>query len=318
MTNAKPILEFENLSKRYPHRDGSGDLTVLDGLQRSIYPGEFVTLVGPSGCGKSTLFNLILGSQYPSEGELLLDGNPVVQPGPDRGVVYQKYGLYDNLTVLENVMLGGTMKRPVKANWLSSLHRKAIAEDKKKALEYLERVRLQDAADKYPHELSGGMKQRVAIAQALFTQPRILLMDEPFGALDAGTRLDAQLFLIELWEKFDLTVIFVTHSLEEAVFLGTRVLCLSQHYEHKKGPQSLDNGAKFVLDYDLSSFVQRRATISHEEYISKFTPLMDTITRDGMDPTVRQHMKEFHVGTPPEDDVLVWIDDNVLAAGKNQ
>jgi NitT/TauT family transport system ATP-binding protein len=296
---------------------------VLDALNRSIMPGELVTLVGPSGCGKSTLFNLILGSIKPTEGEVLVNGEPVTGTGPDRGIVYQKYALFPHLSVLENVMLGGTLTRSVVGNRLTS-SRAARRADREQAIAYLERVRMADAINKYPHELSGGMQQRVAIAQALFTHPRIILMDEPFGALDAGTRYDAQLFLIELWKELnegdsDMTVLFVTHALDEAVFLGSRLMGLSQHWEPEGTARRYDakgnwipNGSKIVDDYDLSGEIHLRESLSREEYVSKFTHLMDRLEVTVMDPRTRQHMRDFHVGPPPPAEAMRWVQPDVL------
>jgi len=291
MTNT-PILEFRNLSKEYAKRDGSGTLKVLDGLTKTIHKGELVTLVGPSGCGKTTLLNSIMGTLKPTSGELLLDGKPITGPGSDRGVVYQKYSLFDHLTVIENVILAGTMRRPMFAK--SFGYGDKIKADREKAMDILDRVSLADSAKKYPHELSGGMKQRVAIAQTLFAQPRILLMDEPFGALDEGTRSDAQRFLLELWEKENLTVIFITHALDEAVYMGSRLLALSQHWDGH------NNGAKFVLDYDLSEQIGKRKTedMTYKRYIAEFPGLIDNILNLAMDSDTRQSMETFHTGFP--------------------
>jgi len=314
MTTA-PVLEFRNLLKQYPKRDGSGTLTVLDKLNRSIHQGEFVTLVGPSGCGKTTLLKLIMGTLRPTSGEVLLNGQPVTGPGPDRGIVYQKYSLYDNRTVIENVIQSGTVARPMFAQYLG--HASAIKADRERAMEILARVSMADAADKYPHELSGGMRQRVAIAQTLFAKPRILLMDEPFGALDEGTRSDAQHFLLDLWAEENLTVIFITHHLPEAIYMGTRLLALSQHWEHEAGPHRTDNGARFVMDESFVPFIDRRRAenISDEMYISKFTPLIDRIKEYAMDPAMRQRTDEFHRGAPA--DVLQWQDDTHMVGGED-
>jgi len=301
-----PVLEFRNLLKQYPMRDGSGTVTVLDNINRSIHEGEFVTLVGPSGCGKTTLLKLIMGTLRPTSGEVLLNGQSVTGPGPDRGIVYQKYSLYDNRTVVENVIQSGTVTRPLFAKYLG--HRSAIKADRERALAMLDRVSMADAADKYPHELSGGMRQRVAIAQTLFAKPRILLMDEPFGALDEGTRNDAQHFLLDLWEEENLTGIFITHHLPEAIYMGTRLLALSQHWEHEAGPHKTNNGARFVMDKSFVPFINRRRApgINDEMYISKFTPLMERVKRYAMDPSMRQRTEEFHDGVPEE--VLTWLD----------
>jgi NitT/TauT family transport system ATP-binding protein len=171
-------------------------------------------VLGPSGCGKSTLIRTLAGLESPSSGQVLLDDTPVFDPGPDRGMVFQGYTLFPWLTVKRNIMFGLEM----------SGHSKATAESE--ALEWIELVGLDKFGDAYPHQLSGGMKQRVAIARALANQPRILLMDEPFGALDAQTRAKMQANLLEIWRNIDITILFITHDLDEAIYLADRILVL--------------------------------------------------------------------------------------------
>ncbi|MEJ2156056.1 MAG: ATP-binding cassette domain-containing protein [Desulfobacteraceae bacterium] len=182
------LLYLENVSKSY------GPKMVLNDIDLAVSPREFCTVVGPSGCGKSTLLRLILGQEQVTGGRLLMEGQPIGFPGPDRGIVYQRYSLFPHLTILENILLGKLLSRP----WLKSFKGRKGYRDQ--ALHYLESVQLADHAHKYPHQLSGGMQQRVAIAQALIMQPRILMMDEPFGALDPGTRELMQMLILELWE----------------------------------------------------------------------------------------------------------------------
>lgn len=316
----KPVLEFRGLRKEYPRRDGPGTLTVLDDINKTIHEGEFVTLVGPSGCGKSTLLKAILGTLRITSGDVLLDGRPIQGPGPDRGVVYQKYSLLEHRTVLENVIYSGTMQRPLFAQWRG--HGDAIKADVERAMEYLVRMGLSKSdANKYPKELSGGMKQRVAIVQTLFNRPRFLLMDEPFGALDPGTRADAQNLLLEMWEEERFTGIFITHALEEAVYMGSRLWALSQHWQPDKNALRYDsagrviaNGSKVVLDYDMGEHIQRRraSDVTYEMYVSKFTPIMDEILELAMNPTMRQRVKDFHSGPPAG--ALWWKDDKRLVA----
>jgi NitT/TauT family transport system ATP-binding protein len=182
-----------------------------------VHRREFVCVIGPSGCGKSTLIRILAGLESYSSGDVLLDGKPVTGPGPDRGMVFQGYTLFPWLTVKKNVMFGLEMNN------------RGRVESESEALQWIELVGLSKFADAYPHQLSGGMKQRVAIARALANQPRILLMDEPFGALDAQTRCKMQSHLLEIWRNIDITVLFITHDLEEAIFLADRILVLKAH-----------------------------------------------------------------------------------------
>ena len=205
------ILRIKNLSKRF------GAVTALDDINLSTHRREFLCVVGPSGCGKSTLVRILAGLETQSTGSVLLDGAPVAGPGRDRGMVFQGYTLFPWLTVLRNVMFGLRMAG------------KGRDEARRTASEWLGLIGLDRFADTYPHQLSGGMKQRVAIARALANQPRILLMDEPFGALDAQTRARMQSYLLEIWRKVDITVVFITHDLDEAIFLADRILVLSAH-----------------------------------------------------------------------------------------
>lgn len=209
------ILEVRHLGKRY--RSAQGEVDALRDINFSVHRREFVCVIGPSGCGKSTLARILAGLDSHTSGEALLDGKAITGPGPDRGMVFQGYSLFPWLTVKKNVMFGPQMK---------GAGTDGAARD---AAMWLELVGLEKFADAYPHQLSGGMRQRVAIARALVNQPRILLMDEPFGALDEITRhkLDAE--LLALWRQQGLTVVFVTHSIYEAVYLSTRVRVMAAH-----------------------------------------------------------------------------------------
>ena len=209
------ILEVRKLGKRYAGAQGA--MEALRDISFSIHRREFVCVIGPSGCGKSTLVRILAGLERPSAGEVLLDGKPVEGPGPDRGMVFQGYSLFPWLTVKKNVMFGPEMNGRGKS------------EAERDALMWLDLVGLARFADAYPHELSGGMRQRVAIARALINQPRILLMDEPFGALDAQTRARMQTHLLEVWKNVDVTVVFITHDLDEAIYLADRILVLKAH-----------------------------------------------------------------------------------------
>lgn len=266
-----------------------GTKVVLDDIDLSVSRGELCTLVGPSGCGKSTLLRLILGQERPTRGEIHIEGKPVGFPNPERGVVYQKYSLFPHLTVLENVMLG----KKLSAGLLE--RRDRLNEFREESEYYLGKVKLTGHLDKYPHELSGGMQQRVALAQALIMKPKIFLMDEPFGALDPGTREDMQIFLLKLWEEFKMTIFFVTHDLEEAVFLGTRILVLSHYYSDIRGNGAhLNRGAKIVFDYPL----ERMASSSKVKETAKFGRLIQQIRREGFDPEYLQNVEDFNLQHP--------------------
>ena len=206
------ILSIRHLEKSFGR--GEAKTLVLDQLSFEVHRREFLCVVGPSGCGKSTLIRIVAGLDEASGGEVLLDGRQIEGPGPDRGMVFQGYTLFPWLTVKGNVMFG------LKTRGKSS--READAE----AHQWLDLVGLDEFAEAYPHELSGGMKQRVAIARALANEPRILIMDEPFGALDAQTRAQMQSYLLQIWKSVDVTILFITHDLDEAAYLSDRILVM--------------------------------------------------------------------------------------------
>jgi NitT/TauT family transport system ATP-binding protein len=209
------ILKVNDLSKVFNTPKGS--TLALNRINFETHRREFLCIVGPSGCGKSTLVRILAGLEQHSSGEVLLDGKPVSEPGSDRGMVFQGYTLFPWLTVKKNVMFG------------LEINGKDRYEAEQQAMQWLQLVGLEKFADCHPHQLSGGMKQRVAIVRALANQPRILLMDEPFGALDAQTRARMQAHLLEIWRKIDITIVFITHDLDEAIFLSDRILVLSAH-----------------------------------------------------------------------------------------
>lgn len=210
-----PMIQVKNVWKQY------ADSVILESMNKTVTEGEFVTLVGASGCGKSTFLNMLLGTVQPTKGEILLDGKPIPdEPGPDRGIVFQQYSVFPHLTVLQNVVATKGFQRPGVTGYLFGAAKK---EAELLAREMLEQVGLGHALKKYPHELSGGMKQRLAIAQALLGKPRILLLDEPFGALDPGIRADMHELVLNLWQQYKLTVFMVTHDLKEGFYLGTRL-----------------------------------------------------------------------------------------------
>jgi len=287
------LLHIEDLYKSYDEK------LVLDNIDLSVKAGELCTVVGPSGCGKSTLLRIILGQESLSQGQIYIDGKDAGFPDTRRGIVYQRYSLYPHLSVLENVMLGFNVQHGYRER------RARRSEFRQQAMQYLKRVRLDAHGHKYPHELSGGMQQRAAIAQAMIAKPRILLMDEPFGALDPQTREDMQLFLLELWEQENMTVFFVTHDLEEALFLGTRVFALSQYYSDDRDTGA-KKGSKIVADYHLP----RVATSSQVKEDPHFAELMRSIRESGFDPDHLQHVSDFNLTHPDSFQTLTESEDS--------
>jgi NitT/TauT family transport system ATP-binding protein len=210
-----PKLRLENVTKRFPIRGEKSSFTAIEDITIDLAAGEFLVLVGPSGCGKSTLLDLLGGLSTPSSGRILLDGKPISGPGLDRGIVFQQYALLPWRTARRNIEFG------LEAKGLPAAVRRERAEH------YLELVGLKSFADRYPHELSGGMKQRVAIARSLAFDPEVLLMDEPFAALDAQTRESLQDELLRIWKATGKTILFTTHGIDEAIYLGQRVAVLT-------------------------------------------------------------------------------------------
>ncbi|MFI9585771.1 ABC transporter ATP-binding protein [Streptomyces sp. NPDC052236] len=209
----KTKISFQNVVKTYPMKDTT--FTALDHVSLDIADREFVTVVGPSGCGKSTMMSMAAGLLEPTAGQVLVEGKPVDGPGPDRGVIFQQYALFPWLTVRHNVEFG--LK-------LASI---PAAERKRRTEHAIDLVGLGDFADALPKTLSGGMKQRCAIARAYAVNPQVLLMDEPFGALDALTRVQLQDQLLDTWSQEQRTVMFITHDVDEAVYLASRVVVMA-------------------------------------------------------------------------------------------
>src|SRR6202035_1594311 len=199
-----------------------GTQVVLENVNLHIGDHEFVTIVGASGCGKTTFLRMLLGVESPSRGEFLIDGHPLpCEPGPDRGIVFQRYSLFPHLTVIENLLLGLELRgAPLLGRLFGARRRRAMD----RADQLLDAVGLQSAADKYPRELSGGMQQRLSIAQSVICEPKILLLDEPFGALDPGITTDMHMLILKLWNMNKMTIFMVTHDLKESFQLGTRLL----------------------------------------------------------------------------------------------
>ena len=212
---SNPLLVIEDVSKIYSTPDGP--YTVLDGVNLTVNEGEFVCLIGHSGCGKSTLLNMVAGFSRPTYGEVTLQGKRITEPGPDRMMVFQNYALLPWLTAYENVYLGVDSVYPNKPE----------SQKKKIVREHLDMVGLAEAADKKPSQLSGGMKQRVAIARALSIRPEILILDEPFGALDAITKEELQEELLTIWREHKVTVLMITHDIDEALFLADKLVMMT-------------------------------------------------------------------------------------------
>ncbi|HJK01339.1 MAG TPA: ABC transporter ATP-binding protein [Methanocorpusculum sp.] len=215
MNKDKTWVRVQQATKRFTTHNG--ELTALEDINLEIQNGQFVCLLGPSGCGKTTLLRMIGGLDRPTEGEITINGQMVKNPSPKMTMVSQEYSLYPWRTIAENVGLGLEMKNIPEREW------------KLKVMKELKLVGLENFAECYPYELSGGMRQRAAVARALATDPAVMLMDEPFGALDAQTRNKMQRELLNIWKKTEKTILFVTHSVDEAVYLADKIVILTPH-----------------------------------------------------------------------------------------
>ena len=246
-----PVLALRNVWVEY------GDKIVLERVDLEIEEGAFVAVVGPSGTGKSTFLRLILGQEAPTKGQVLLDGAPLrAECGPDRGVVFQRYSVFPHLTVLGNVLLGlECAGAPFTARLFGARRRAAVA----RAMEMLEAVGLEHSGAAYPAQLSGGMQQRLAIAQALVKHPRILLLDEPFGALDPGIRLDMHGLIDRLWREQGLTIVMVTHDIQEAFKLGTRLLAFDKRRHDSQAPDRFGSTATYDITLERNARAARIA-----------------------------------------------------------
>ncbi len=224
-----------------------GDQVVLENVNLHIGDHEFVTIVGASGCGKTTFLRMLLGVETPSRGEFLIDGHPLpAEPGPDRGIVFQRYSLFPHLTVIENLLLGLELRAaPLLGRLFGAQRRRAL----ERAHVLLEAVGLQSSADKYPRQLSGGMQQRLSIAQSVICEPKILLLDEPFGALDPGLTADMHELILRLWNMNKMTVFMVTHDLRESFELGTRLLVFDKVRVDPQAPDAY--GATITFNIPL-------------------------------------------------------------------
>ncbi len=287
-----------------------GPKLVLHDVTLDIAPGQIVSLVGPSGCGKSTLLRAILGTHPPRKGQVELfdhgkpQGRIVDQPGRDRGIVYQRYALMPFLTAQQNVALGPKLDEstiPGRVFGRFNGWNQRYAEILDEAAKLLAKVGLGDALDKFPHELSGGMRQRVAIAQAMIMQPRILLLDEPFGALDEATREDLQLLLLQLYQENvearraglapPYTILIVTHELNEAIYVGDRVLGLSQYWDWKGAGLPASPGATIIYDKPAPVYSPREEK-RYEEFVAMREEIRSIVfeAREGHYPKAGEHV----------------------------
>jgi NitT/TauT family transport system ATP-binding protein len=227
---SEPFIDISHVSKVFRTAEGS-ELRAVEELDLAIAEGEFVCLLGPSGCGKSTLLNMVAGFEQPTTGEIRCAGKRIEEPGADRGIVFQEHTLFEWMTVRENVLFGLTCNPQI---------RRQIGDPERRAQECVDLVGLTGFETTYPNFLSGGMKQRAAIARSLAPDPRTLLMDEPFGALDAQTRYVMQQELLQIWQRTGKTILFVTHSIEEAVFLADRIIVMTHRPARIKSIITLD------------------------------------------------------------------------------
>lgn len=242
---AEVMLDINNLKKIYP--TPKGDYTVLDGLNLQVFKEEFISIIGHSGCGKSTLLSMIAGLNPISGGEILLEGSPIIEPGPDRGVVFQSPSLLPWLTALENVLLGVEQVFPHG----TKKERKDICKY------YLDKVGLSDSFDTKAKDLSQGMQQRVGIARAFALKPKILLLDEPFGMLDSLTRAELQEVLIDVWNAEKITAVMITHDVDESIFLADRVIMMTS------GPRAQIGD---ILHIPLERPRTHKEVLEHEDY----------------------------------------------------
>lgn len=291
----KIILNIENVSQWF------GKNRILHDINLKIYQGQFVALVGQSGCGKSTLLRAILGTEPPKEGIIETDGIPVNGPNRNVGIVYQKYSLYRFLTAKQNVSFGLKLDQTQIYHrfWMPFYWNRLKKQHEKQSIEMLDKLRLKDVYDKYPNELSGGMQQRVAIAQALVMKPKIILLDEPFGALDESTRESLQLMLLNLYQENlqaiknhqdpPWTVIIITHELNEAFYVSDRVVGLSKNWHDDEGRSGTNLGATKVWDKAAPTFHP-----NEPKDFSKFIPMRDELRDSIISGTSSVH-RDLHV-----------------------
>lgn len=239
------LIEFQHVSQFFATR-GNAPAQALHDVSLDVAAGEFACLIGPSGCGKTTLLHLLAGFLQPTDGAVRFHGEAVERPGPERGVVFQEYALFPWMTARQNVEFG------LRAQSVDAPQRRH------RALMALERVGLAASADRYPHELSGGMRERIAVARSLVVEPKVLLMDEPFAAVDAMTRAALQQDLLRLWQETGVSVLFVTHNIDEAIFLAQRVVVMAPH------PGTISDDIRIALDYP-----RQRGSLEFAQYYNR-------------------------------------------------
>jgi NitT/TauT family transport system ATP-binding protein len=273
-------ISFQAVRKEFLVRDDDGAakrFIALEDITLDVRDGEFLALVGPSGCGKSTLLDLLGGLTAPTEGAILLDGRPIAGPGRDRGIVFQQYALFPWRTAAENIQFG------------LEIAGVGARERRERALHYLDLVNLSAFANRYPQELSGGMKQRVAIARSLAYEPQVLLMDEPFAALDAQTRETLQAELLSIWRTTGKTIVFITHGIDEAIVLGQRVAVMSARPGRIRHvfaiPETLHSETEDVRSLPLFGEVRHEIWTLLREEVSRNQP-----TRSSRTPRSRQEL----------------------------
>jgi len=248
-SSARTRVKFEHVSLAFD--TPKGKLNVVDDVSYDIHDGDFVAVIGPSGCGKTTMMSMLAGFQRPTIGSVLFDGKPVKGPGPERGVIFQEYGVFPWLTVKQNIAFGLRLK----ANYLPASERDGICEH------YLGLMGLSDFANSYPKHLSGGMRQRLAIARAYAVKPQFLLMDEPFGALDAQTRANMQNLLLKVLATEGKTVMLITHSVEEAIYLASRIVVVTARPAHIK--EIIDVPFPYPRDESIQELAEYTVLRSH-------------------------------------------------------
>jgi NitT/TauT family transport system ATP-binding protein len=267
------LIHLEDVCVEYPIH-GQATKKVLDHLDLSIPEGQFVAVCGQTGCGKSTMLRMILGAERPTSGRVLIDGYELPRPDRHRGYVPQKYSLFPDKTVLDNITFGPEMEEFGLFDRLKPGFHRRRAEIRNAAFEYLRKMGLQESdAGKYPDQLSGGMQQRVAIAQALIMKPRILLMDEAFSALDAATRTDMQRLVRSVWRETGTTILFVTHNIAEAIVLGTRVIVL--------GKESIESSARVMFDMEIPESIRESSGYPRREELERLSKQIEDAAMGG-------------------------------------